>query len=178
MLETPPASVDQVLQERIRAGGLPLPGQGSSVPDAFAIAAVLLPAGPAEPHESEPHASRDSPDEATVETAAEPGVPADVPATRPGPAVLAAQPLPVADLRPGGLPPGGSPSADRRPAVAATAGPTRPEPPDGSGLTISAGSPVAEGTAGTGAAVLVPITAGLLLTAAAMCKHRGLPKGH
>jgi hypothetical protein len=26
--------------------------------------------------------------------------------------------------------------------------------------------------------VLAPIAAGLLLTGAAMCKHRGLPRGH
>ncbi|MFE2108299.1 hypothetical protein ACFXAF_20880, partial [Kitasatospora sp. NPDC059463] len=37
---------------------------------------------------------------------------------------------------------------------------------------------VAHDTAGTATAVLAPITVGLLLTGAAMYKHRGLPKGH
>ncbi len=41
-----------------------------------------------------------------------------------------------------------------------------------------AAAPVGTGTTGTSAAVLVPITAGLLLTGAAMYKHRGLPRGH
>lgn len=39
-------TVDQLLRSQIRAGGLPLPGQATAVPDAFAIAAVLLPAVP------------------------------------------------------------------------------------------------------------------------------------
>ncbi|MCU7824668.1 hypothetical protein, partial [Kitasatospora sp. DSM 101779] len=36
--------VEEVLRDRIRVDGLPLPGQAATVPDAFAIAAVLLPA--------------------------------------------------------------------------------------------------------------------------------------
>lgn len=36
---------------------------------------------------------------------------------------------------------------------------------------------VGDGSA-TATAVLAPIAAGLLLTGAAMCKHRGLPRGH
>lgn len=46
--------MDRVLRERIRADGLPLPGQAAAVPDAFAIAAVLLPTVPAQPHADGP----------------------------------------------------------------------------------------------------------------------------
>ncbi|MCX5212792.1 hypothetical protein OG689_26520 [Kitasatospora sp. NBC_00240] len=173
-LDDPAAPVGRLLQERIRAGDLPLPGQGKAVPDAFAIAAVLLHAAPPEPREEdEPRASRDAPAEpAEPDTApaAESAAPAEAqaPAVRPGaPAAVeveaAADRMPLAAQQPGGGPP---------PAQAL------PRPGVGPGPDATAGSPVGVGTAGTSAAVLVPITAGLLLTGAAMYKHRGLPKGH
>lgn len=186
-LEGQAAPVDRLLQERIRAGDLPLPGQGKAVPDAFAIAAVLLPAASSEPRaEDEPRASRDAPAEAvevgpapTDESGAAAGAEADAASTpaRPGSPPSGAKAVPATERRPASAPePGtGPPPGQARPRPAGDPDPGRD--PDG-GPDAVAGSPVGAGTTGTSAAVLVPITAGLLLTGAAMYKHRGLPKGH
>ncbi|OKI28515.1 hypothetical protein [Streptomyces sp. CB03911] len=182
-LEGQAAPVDRLLQERIRAGGLPLPGQGKAVPDAFAIAAVLLPAAPSEPREEDgPRASRDAPAgvaEDGAAPAAEPVATAgpEAPPARPGAPAAGAKAVPAAER---------VPASAEEPGVGRPPAPARPRPvadlnqdigPD-LGADSVAGSPVGVGTAGTSAAVLVPITAGLLLTGAAMYKHRGLPKGH
>ncbi|MER7708573.1 hypothetical protein ABTX81_37525 [Kitasatospora sp. NPDC097605] len=179
-------SIGGALQELIRAGGLPLPGQRAAVPDAFAIASGLLDAATAQARPAEAHAP--------------PGVTAD------GPSGPAARPcdagLPV---RPGDAPhglaapppaaPGRSPHAaaghpvpadggggrtaarERGPASAGAPGPGTTAPPAGATARTAAVT-VAHDTAGTATSVLAPITAGLLLTGAAMYKHRGLPKGH
>ncbi|KJY34290.1 hypothetical protein VR45_17390, partial [Streptomyces sp. NRRL S-495] len=52
------AAVGSTLQDRIRAGGLPLPGQRAAVPDAFAIASGLLGTVPAQARPAEARATR------------------------------------------------------------------------------------------------------------------------
>ena len=192
------APVDHLLQERIRAGGLPLPGQGKTVPDAFAIAAVLFPATPSEPHDAGPRASRDA--ESGAQHDSEHDARHDARHDR----EWNAPDRTLADADAGSGPSGNdgwtavpvaAPAGTATEAVAhgAAAGPRAwaPEPGaraslvpaqrqhrDDHGPDTVTAAPVGTQTAGTGAAVLVPITAGLLLTGAAMYKHRGLPKGH
>jgi hypothetical protein len=176
-LARPAAPVGQVLQERIRAGGLPLPGQATTVPDAFAIAAVLLPAVPPQSRgEGAPRASRSGP-------AGAEGRPVTDGGTGTGTVIdTAAMNAADVDAWPGPVRPtdarypadgpaaavGGTDSADQHPAGDRPAG--------GGGLALTAATPL--GTGGAGTAVLVPIAAGMLLTGAAMYKHRGLPRGH
>ncbi|MFF7993650.1 hypothetical protein ACFZDG_28150 [Kitasatospora xanthocidica] len=170
--------VGDTLQDRIRAGGLPLPGQQAALPDAFAIASGLLDtvpaqAGPAENRASregepgEPPADRPRPgtDRATVprqrgaaEAAAEPQA-ASTTVTTTGAAAGRAGTAAIAD--PAAPDDTGTPGTPETLAIADTA-------------TVTA---VDDGSA-TATAVLAPIAAGLLLTGAAMCKHRGLPRGH
>ena len=177
------APVDRLLQERIRAGGLPLPGQGKSVPDAFAIASVLLPSAPSEPHEAEPRASRDA-DLGTEQDPA-PGTDAgqSAPGGRDAPASAGRTDGPGSAAGPAAAPVAargavGRPAAAREPAAGAPPVPAQRQYRESGGPTAVAAAPVGTGTTGTSAAVLVPITAGLLLTGAAMYKHRGLPRGH
>lgn len=172
LLEHQAAPVGRVLQERIRSGGLPLPGQATTVPDAFAIAAVLLPSVPPQPRgDDAQRASRSLPGgtgEARKPTgltaSASGGASADG-SDRAHPAVNGQQP-------PGVGGPGGSGQAS--PLVPADQ--LTGQDPGAQDLTLTSAAPVGGGDDFT--AVLVPITAGLLLTGAAMYKHRGLPRGH
>ncbi|MGW3040904.1 hypothetical protein ACWC9T_12845 [Kitasatospora sp. NPDC001159] len=169
-------TVGGVLRERIRAGGLPLPGQRATVPDAFALASGLLGTVPAQAHPAETRASREG----------EPVELATVPQPRP--------PRPVA-----GRPRSEAAGAPVVREAAALEGQAAVEPLGATGVTEGAADPAvptdggtpqslgladtatvtgADDGSATATAVLVPIAAGLLLTGAAMCKHRGLPRGH
>ncbi|WP_329580211.1 hypothetical protein OG500_13985 [Kitasatospora sp. NBC_01250] len=221
--------VNQLLHSRIRAGDLPLPGQATkAVPDAFAIAGVLLPSVP--PQGRSPQDARSGAGDG--QSAAQTGV------TGRGGA-LPRLPLPRGGLPPtgtttqgqGGLADGwstaaqarsagaaggstgaraGSPTADGLSGLAASAHTVELTASRDGGRSASVGGPnTTGGGAGTGAAgrggsrppggtaaeggttsaeplaatgsqdaVLMPIAAGLLLTGAAMYKHRGLPRGH
>ncbi|MFB6891008.1 hypothetical protein ACFCX4_17050 [Kitasatospora sp. NPDC056327] len=181
-----PGPVGGVLQERIRAGGLPLPGQRAAVPDAFAIASGLLDAAPAQGRPAETPAARgDTPDGPSAPFADAPGdstraarpgadrhgsaAPPPPPQGRP-PAPAVEHPAPAGG---GGTRPAGRNPGPATPALPA-AGPAVPPP-----AAVATGAvTVAHDTAGTATAVLAPIAAGLALTGAAMYKHRGLPRGH
>ncbi|KDN85273.1 hypothetical protein [Kitasatospora cheerisanensis] len=144
-----------VLQQHLGAGELPLPGQHSG-PDAFAIAARLLSTVPPQARADEAgRASRSGPAEGRPEEPAN-RVPAPRPADDPAP-LPSRQRIDTVTLVP--PPPGTASGSDGSP-LALTASPTRPEDNDST------------------LAVLLPIAAGLLLTAAAAYKHRGLPGGH
>ncbi|GAA0696050.1 hypothetical protein GCM10010193_58430 [Kitasatospora atroaurantiaca] len=165
-LERQAAPVGQVLQDRIRAGGLPLPGQATTVPDAFAIAAVLLPAVPPQPRgDGAARASRAATPGAESRTATEAGLPAQ----RTSDAVAGTAHL--AAIRTG---PGPVGAAGPQSAAVRLQNPEQPAPEDG--IALATAYPV--DTDGDLTAVLVPIAAGLLLTGAAMYKHRGIPRGH
>jgi hypothetical protein len=204
-------TVDQLLRSRIKAGGLPLPGQTAAVPDAFAIAAVLLPSVPRQSGAPAvgnsggrpPGAGRPvgaiglqgrrgsvgsggtgaaakgawSPEAAWGRYGTGPGGTGDRAAADGGSAAFTARTSEVAASRDGG-----------RPLVGALRGPL-----DGESFTeqaedesvllgreavaaASATNPLQ--ASGMETAVLIPIAAGLLLTGAAMYKHRGLPRGH
>ncbi|MDH6110570.1 hypothetical protein P3T36_006176 [Kitasatospora sp. MAP12-15] len=212
-------TVDQLLHSQIRGGGLPLPGQATAVPDAFAIAAVLLPAVPPQGQGRPPSAGSDGgrpelstgsgglagrtgantiPAARTGDLAGDgwsgadqqPGQPAGV-AVRPvsaadavSAAVVAARTAELAAFRDSartGLPRvragglgadvAGSTDGDGAGTPAALDG-TQPAAP----RHTTASGPLA--ATGSEYAVLIPIAAGLLLTGAAMYKHRGLPRGH
>ncbi|MFE2724429.1 hypothetical protein [Kitasatospora sp. NPDC059327] len=182
-LDAATAPVGSLLQDRIRAGGLPLPGQRASLPDAFAIASGLLgPTSaqtPAQARASGTRASRDG----------DPGGPAAEPGRAAGTTAPAASPAPVAGGSHGpAAPPPAHDSADHRDRTgqpgpdggerARAAASDRPAPHENPTVTDTAATPAGQGLSGTGTAVLAPIAAGLLLTGAAMCKHRGLPRGH
>ncbi|MFH8382915.1 hypothetical protein ACH4E7_18485 [Kitasatospora sp. NPDC018058] len=164
-------AVGGVLRERIRAGGLPLPGQRAAVPDAFALASGLLGAVQAQARPAGTRTAREG-------EAAEP-------ATLPRP--VAARPR--------------SEAAEAPVVREATAfeGQSAVEPVGATGVTEAAADPAVSTDGGTpqaldladtapvtavddgsatATAVLAPIAAGLLLTGAAMYKHRGLPRGH
>ncbi|MFF9644603.1 hypothetical protein [Kitasatospora aureofaciens] len=184
------AAVGDVLQERIRAGGLPLPGQGAAVPDAFALASGLLGTAPAEGRSAGTRASRE-------------GEPGTLPATsrprsgsadqgRPAPSETAGTTA-VRDAAADEGPASAEPADTAGNTQEAMAPGTPAAAPAGAGTpealaladTASTAS-TASATAATAGAddattattVLAPIAAGLLLTGAAMCKHRGLPRGH
>ncbi|MDH6578800.1 hypothetical protein [Kitasatospora sp. MAP5-34] len=160
------APVGQVLQDRIRAGGLPLPGQAATVPDAFAIAAVLLPSVPTQARgDDAPRASRSAPNggEGRIATAQ----------TGPAPQPTDTRPDPADPATPQTRPP--TPVPAGQPPVTATAG-SPDQPGTAQDLALAAETPVDSGDDYT--TVLVPIAAGMLLTGAAMYKHRGLPGGH
>ncbi|MCP2310241.1 hypothetical protein [Kitasatospora paracochleata] len=164
VLEQPAASVEQVLQDRIRTDGLPLPGQVAGVPDAFAIASGLVPGVPPQSRGADdPRASRST---AGPDAVLPTGPGAVVPVQRT--AVAAA--VPAVDGHPAGV----------RPAPARPDGsPAEPDAAATDDLALAAATPAARPDGGdTGTAVLAPIAAGLLLTGAAMYKHRGLPAGH
>ncbi|MEV4616670.1 hypothetical protein AB0K43_29355 [Kitasatospora sp. NPDC049258] len=168
VLEHPAAPVEQVLQDRIRAGGLPLPGQATTVPDAFAIATVLLPSVPPQPRRELPaRASRSG-------QAVEAALPAAAAPVASGPAVDGGTRL-LTDTGPGRTATAATPAALPGPAAAPD---DQDRPPTADELALAAATPLhPDGTDG-GTAVLVPITAGLLLAGAAALKHRGLPRGH
>ncbi|MER7750982.1 hypothetical protein [Kitasatospora sp. NPDC097643] len=180
--DTVPGAVGGVLQDRIRAGGLPLPGQRAAVPDAFAIASGLLGSVPAQAHPADTRAPRNG----------EPAAPATTPhsgsGSRPG---HPGAPAPTARPTGAGAAPPARENAARDghgapgPATASgRAGGTTPVPvgtgtPETLALSDTATvTAVDDGAGSTATAVLAPIAAGLLLTGAAMCKHRGLPRGH
>ncbi|TWF99887.1 hypothetical protein [Kitasatospora viridis] len=202
--------VNGLLRDRIRAGGLPLPGQVTAVPDAFAIAAVLLP-GPA----AQPGSPRDPVRGATAGAAgAQPPTGTGLPGARGalgdgagthqgsaraedpgrhGPGATRSAPVPgggVEDGQPGSHDSEAASRDAERPAVGAphpvNGGPALlTAPADGGGASAGLGQPVAAAQdaqsfpgGGVRSAVLIPIAAGLLLTGAAMYKHKGLPKGH
>ncbi|WP_406198686.1 hypothetical protein OH807_15045 [Kitasatospora sp. NBC_01560] len=175
-LDAATAPPGDVLQDRIRAGGLPLPGQRAAVPDAFAIASGLLGPAPAQATTASARASRDADTEGTP-VAGRSGTaarPASSTAAQRGPAA----PPPArdsADGRPENPAPTGAGSRGTRATGPGTAAPQEALAPAGATLATA---PAGHGLAGTGTAVLAPIAAGLLLTGAAMCKHRGLPRGH
>ncbi|MFB7473928.1 hypothetical protein [Kitasatospora sp. NPDC056184] len=188
-LDAATGSIGRALQDRIRAGGLPLPGQRAAVPDAFAIASGLLGTVPAQvrPAEAPPIRGEvsDGPSGAGARPAGtdRPHRPGGTPH---GPAAPPPAPAPPDRLPPPAAGPpapagGGSGRTDGRDRAAGADG----VPAAGAAARLLAGTAtrtaavtVAHDTAGTTTAVLAPITAGLLLTGAAMYKHRGLPKGH
>ncbi|WP_395296114.1 hypothetical protein ACF9IK_23615 [Kitasatospora hibisci] len=174
------ARVGDVLQGRIMAGGLPLPGQPAAVPDAFAIASGLLGAVPAQARTAQAGPAREG---EFVESVA--------PSGRSGTAAGRPVPPPAGPHGPAAPPPVQG-SAERRGPTAGPSGPGGTGVPGAAAAersaphenlaavdpAVVAADPVGHGLAGTGTAVLAPIAAGLLLTGAAMCKHRGLPRGH
>ncbi|MEU9042842.1 MULTISPECIES: hypothetical protein [unclassified Kitasatospora] len=178
-VEGAPGTVGDTLQEQIRAGGLPLPGQQAAVPDAFALASGLLDTVPAQARPAEARASRE-------------GEPTGLPsADRPQPGTTrstvprqreASEAPPAPETSEADTPAGTSADPERAPAPA---GPATAVAVPGAGGTpetlvvadTATVTAVADGSA-TATAVLAPIAAGLLLTGAAMCKHRGLPRGH
>ncbi|MFF2628720.1 hypothetical protein ACFVUN_23475 [Kitasatospora griseola] len=153
-----------VIQQHLGTGELPLPGQHADGPDAFAIAARLLSAIPSQDR-TEDRASRSGPAEGR------PGKPAartSSPNTPADPAPDPATPLPsrrhvdnLTTTTPDRLPP-----------------PSTPTPEGDAPLALTAADPADPDDGDSTAAVLLPIAAGLLLTAAATYKHRGLPGGH
>lgn len=162
------------LQDRIRAGGLPLPGQRAAVPDAFAIASGLLDTDPAQADPAEARAVRDGEPAAPPSAETHPGATrSTVPRQREGadaPPVLEASETDPAT--------GTAIDRDATTAPAAPAVPGAGGTPETLAIADTATvTPVHHGSA-TATAVLAPIAAGLLLTGAAMCKHRGLPRGH
>ncbi|MCG6496212.1 hypothetical protein [Kitasatospora sp. A2-31] len=174
------ARVGDVLQGRIRAGGLPLPGQPAAVPDAFAIASGLLGAVPVQARTAQARASRDGEGVESAAPYGRSGAAAGRPVPPPaGPHGTAAPPSVTGSADRQG-PPGG-PSGPGGTGVPGAAVAER-SAPHGNLAAVDpaavAADPVGHGLAGTGTAVLAPIAAGLLLTGAAMCKHRGLPRGH
>ncbi|WP_328956764.1 hypothetical protein [Kitasatospora purpeofusca] len=183
------AAVGSVLQDRIRAGGLPLPGQRAAVPDAFAIASGLLGTVPAQSRPAEARATRgesaDGPAGGSARTGGSPGTgrpggdqrhPA-APPPAPGPSDRPQHPEPGhPDTAGTGSAPAAGPAPGRPAADIPVAAGTSPAP--ARAATTTAVVTVAHDAAGTATAVLAPIAAGLALTGAAMYKHRGLPKGH
>ncbi|MFE7594874.1 hypothetical protein ACFU6K_36270 [Kitasatospora sp. NPDC057512] len=167
-------AVGGTLQERIRAGGLPLPGQRAAVPDAFALASGLLGTVPAQARPDGPRASSE-------------GGPADPPsATRHRGAALSTVPRqreaatePLLQEATTAVDEGG-PTAETGSTADSTAtpAPDRDSTPETTAIADTATAATSGDGSATATAVLVPIAAGLLLTGAAMCKHRGLPSGH
>ncbi|GAB7183069.1 hypothetical protein ATKI12_2900 [Kitasatospora sp. Ki12] len=171
-------AVRDTLQDRIRAGGLPLPGQRAALPDAFAIASGLLDTVPAQARPAETRASRE-------------GEPTGPPAGRPRPGTDRAAVPRQREVAEAATEPQAAAATVTTPGAAADRDGTAPTTaPAGPGDAGTPGTPetlaiadtatvtaVDDGSA-TATAVLAPIAAGLLLTGAAMCKHRGLPRGH
>ncbi|MFJ2867216.1 hypothetical protein [Kitasatospora sp. NPDC087314] len=178
-------TVGDVLQDRIRSGGLPLPGQRAAVPDAFALASGLLDTVPAQGRPTGTRASRDG-EPAELRTPARPGTGTGrsaAPATsaRPSGAVASgASAVQEATAPDGQGAVGPATSSDQVGATTAVPAPpgTPAEPPEALTLADTATVTALDDGSATATAVLAPIAAGLLLTGAAMCKHRGLPRGH
>ncbi|SOB84032.1 hypothetical protein [Streptomyces sp. 1331.2] len=177
-LEGTAGAIGGSLQERIRAGGLPLPGQPAAVPDAFAIASGLTGTVPAQRPSAESNPAQEV-------------APTGLPATghlHPG-TTRSADPRRAGSTEAPPVPAEAAGATDT--ATAGTVGhdgaaaiPVAAVSPGGDGtpetLAIADTATVTPATDGsaTATAVLAPIAAGLLLTGAAMCKHRGLPRGH
>ncbi|MFJ4096382.1 hypothetical protein ACIPYS_32810 [Kitasatospora sp. NPDC089913] len=183
------AVVGSALQDRIRAGGLPLPGQRAAVPDAFAIASGLLGTVPAQARPAEARATRGEAAAGPAGGSARTGGSAGTgrsdgdqrhPAAPPPAPASSDRPQYPAPGHPGSSGTGGSPAAGPAPGRPADGTPALAEaaPATPRAATTTAVVTVAHDAAGTATAVLAPIAAGLALTAAAMYKHRGLPKGH
>ncbi|MEV7178623.1 hypothetical protein [Kitasatospora sp. NPDC093679] len=169
VVEQQTGPVEEVLRDRIRVDGLPLPGQAATVPDAFAIAAVLLPAVPPSPRGD---------GGAVSAPAAAPDAPAD-----PGPAAPSAAPAPAGASAAGGAAPAPRPAAEPAPALrpvaaGAARGTSAERPRPATGEDAFGAAPAVRAGGADAVAVAVPILAGLLLTALATYKHRGLPSGH
>ncbi|MEU8517310.1 hypothetical protein AB0C76_37905 [Kitasatospora sp. NPDC048722] len=173
------------LQERIRAGGLPLPGQRAAVPDAFALASGLLgtvppqgrPTGAPAVREGGPAGSTATPG---AHGGTRPAHPAgSAPAARKAePAVAAPAPAAPPGATAGPTSPGATTGTGRTGQTSAPASTAAPGTPSAVALADTATVTATENGSGTATAVLAPIAAGLLLTGAAMWKHRGLPRGH
>ncbi|MEU3568994.1 hypothetical protein AB0E96_11310 [Kitasatospora sp. NPDC036755] len=163
------------LQERIRAGGLPLPGQRAAVPDAFALASGLLGTVPDRARPDGPRASREGgPEEPTAAGRHTGTTLSTVPRQRAAtsePPVREAAATTADEAGPATAPGGTAGPADSAGAR-----------PGGTPEEVAVADTVAAAASGDGSAtataVLAPIAAGLLLTGAAMWKHRGLPRGH
>ncbi|MQS12338.1 hypothetical protein F7Q99_08560 [Streptomyces kaniharaensis] len=176
--------VSASLKDRIRAGGLPLPGQRAAVPDAFALASGLIgtlpartgPTGARASREDAPTAPPTAPDQARSSgragsrghptSSAAAGRQTESPAAPPAQEAVA-----------GSSAAAGSPDGGRGEATAAPT-PGVPGAPEAVALADTATVTASADGSGTATAVLAPIAAGLLLTGAAMWKHRGLPSGH
>ncbi|WP_316529138.1 hypothetical protein [Kitasatospora brasiliensis] len=169
-------AVGDTLQDRIRAGGLPLPGQRAAVPDAFALASGLLGGLPAQARATETHTSRES-GQADPHSAGERRIGLGRPtAPRQDEAEQAsstqeAAPAAVIEAGPAAEP-------DRATDATAAAAPGDGGTPETVAIADTAAATASTDDSATATAVLAPIAAGLLLTGAAMCKHRGLPRGH
>ncbi|MER7850046.1 hypothetical protein ABTZ03_39630 [Kitasatospora sp. NPDC096077] len=171
-------TVGEALQERIRAGGLPLPGQGAALPDAFALASGLLGTVPAQDRPDRTRASREGePTALPAVPRPRAGGPAD-PAGRTGPAPTGTPAVQETAAREGTVAPEPVGAAGAAAPSAAPAAPTGDGTAEALALADTATVTAAVDGSATATAVLAPIAAGLLLTGAAMCKHRGLPRGH
>ncbi|MFJ2189661.1 hypothetical protein ACIOJE_17220 [Kitasatospora sp. NPDC087861] len=180
-------TVGDVLQDRIRSGGLPLPGQRAAVPDAFALASGLLDPVPTQGRPTGTRASRDG-EPAELRTPARPGTGTGrsaAPATSARPPGAASGESGESTVQEATAPDGPGavgPATSSDQAGATTAVPAPPgtpaEPPETLTLADTATVTALDDGSATATAVLAPIAAGLLLTGAAMCKHRGLPRGH
>ncbi len=183
----PPLLVSGVLQDRIRAGGLPLPGQRAAVPDAFAIASGLLGTVPAQSRPTEARATRGEPVDGATGGSARSGEGPGTgrtggdqrrPAAPPPAPTSPDQPRPPVSGHPDAVGTGNGPAARAEHGPVAAGAPAFGPVSAPAGRTTTAAVTVAQDAAGTATAVLAPIAAGLALTGAAMYKHRGLPKGH
>ncbi|MET8540108.1 hypothetical protein ABZW03_05575 [Kitasatospora sp. NPDC004799] len=167
----PTGAVGDTLRERIRAGGLPLPGQRAAVPDAFALASGLFGTVPAQ---ARPDGLRPSHEGGTADLPAAARHRAG--ATRP---TVPRQRAAAAEAR---IQEAAAAVDAAGPATALgrTAGSTAsPVPDNGRVPVVDTATAATSGDRSAAAtAVLAPIAAGLLLTGAAMYKHRGLPRGH
>ncbi|MEU1288977.1 hypothetical protein [Kitasatospora sp. NPDC005856] len=169
-------AVGDTLQERIRAGGLPLPGQRAAVPDAFALASGLLDVVPAQDRSDGSRAFRED----------GPAGPPSAARRRPG-AALPAVPRQRGAVEETLVQEAATTTVDETGLTAepgrptdstAAAAPGRGRTPATVAIADTATATTSHDGSATATAVLAPIAAGLLLTGAAMCKHRGLPRGH
>ncbi|MFJ5884823.1 hypothetical protein [Kitasatospora cineracea] len=173
----PVEDLGSLLGHHLGTGELPLPGHHADRPDAFSLANGLLSAVPPQPRaEDAARASRSGP-AAGREPDGDPApaVPAQrTPADR-GPAASPAAAPATTTATAATATTGRTPAPRPAPAPGTPVRAPRPAPgtPDHLALTAAPTRPAGENAV----AVLLPIAAGLLLTAAAMYKHRGLPGG-
>ncbi|MEE1785847.1 hypothetical protein PUR71_23510 [Streptomyces sp. SP17BM10] len=178
-------TVNGGLQERIRAGGLPLPGQRAAVPDAFALASGLLGTVPPQGRPTGTPGAREG---GAARATAAPGEHGGTRSAHPaGPASTArkaepapAEPTPAAPSGTTAEPPtpGATPGSGHTGQTSSASAIAVPGTPSAVALADTATVTAGKDGSGTATAVLTPIAAGLLLTGAAMWKHRGLPRGH
>ncbi|MFJ7912293.1 hypothetical protein [Kitasatospora sp. NPDC096204] len=169
-------AVGATLQERIRAGGLPLPGQRAAVPDAFALASGLLDTDAARARPDGPRVSREG-GAADLSDPTRRRTDAALPAL-PGQREATAEPLFQEAVATAADRTGPTAEPDRTADLTAPTAPGRGGPPETTAAVDTATAATSGHGSATATAVLAPIAAGLLLTGAAMCKHRGLPSGH